>query len=315
MTEPELVTSSAREMKPLDSKFIDMIKNLFKFGKAKFVREKMIFEDGAEIPIVNGIPRFVPDDRYTGSFSYQWSNYTDTQLDSIQGSNLSQQDLINKTNLRPEDVKGKLILDAGVGIGRHSEVLSEWGAYVVGIDMSSAVEAAKKNLSSFSNAYVIQADIGDLPFREKVFDHIISIGVLHHTPNTKHYTEQLVKYLKPNGWLSVWVYPPKFARRGEWTPLTSRLPIIAFRGWCEWMSDISRENKGNRLLEAFINQFPFSTHHETCERTVLAMFDGYTPHFHWTHTADEVMNWFIQWGMLDVRKNSIDTSVSGRKPN
>jgi hypothetical protein len=81
---------------------------------------------GRPAPVVRGIPRFVESDHYAGSFSFQWTTYTDTQLDSRQGVDLTAQDLVLKTGLTPEAVKGRLVLDAGVGTGRHAELLASW---------------------------------------------------------------------------------------------------------------------------------------------------------------------------------------------
>ncbi len=275
----------------------------------------LVFADRPAVPVVRGIPRFVESDHYTASFSFQWTTYTDTQLDSQQGVALTEQDLVLKTGLSREEVAGKLVLDAGVGIGRHAEVLAEWGARVVGVDLSEAVETARDNLARIPNALVMQADIGALPFKPESFDIIYSIGVLHHTPGTRAFAEKLLPLLKPGGVLAIWVYPPKFQRRGEWVPLVSRLPPLAFQAWSEWIIDAARAHRDTPWMEAFIRQFPFATHHPTAQRSVLALFDGYTPTYHWTHGSEEVMHWFRQWGLEDVRALEEATAVRGSKPN
>lgn len=300
--------------KPLDPEFQLRLQSLFRTNIVSATDTSLELGDQLFIPVVRNIPRFVPSDQYANSFSYQWTTFTQTQLDSAQGSNLTQQDLIGKIGLRPADVKGKLVLDAGVGVGRHAEILASWGAFVVGVDLSDAVESARHNLAKYPNAVVIQGDIGNLPFALETFDFVVSIGVLHHTPDTKLYTNSLIPFVKPGGRLSIWVYPPKFARRGEWVPMASHLPLVAFKEWCEWAVDIARENKNALWLEPMIKQFPFSTHHANSERSVLALFDGFSPTFHWTHSSEEVTKWFHEAGLVDIHSNAIETSVSGLRP-
>lgn len=287
---------------------------LFDPALARADSAALAFADGSSVPVVRNVPRFVPGDRYAASFSLQWSTYTTTQLDSAQSSDLTEQDLTAKTGLTPDSVRDRLILDAGVGIGRHSEVLARWGAQVVGVDLSAAVEAARDNLAAYPNTVVLQADIGRLPFRHESFDYVISIGVLHHTPDTRAHTGMLVPYIKRGGELAIWVYPPELGRRAEWVPLVSRMPLVTFREWCEWIVDVARAHPGNPWLEAFRRQFPFFTHHATAERSVLALFDGYTPTYHWVHSVEEVLGWLRDFGLTDVRPSTMATSARGRRP-
>lgn len=44
--------------------------------------------------------------------------------------------------MKQSDLKGKLILDAGCGFGRHAYVAKSLGARVVAVDVSEAVDSA-----------------------------------------------------------------------------------------------------------------------------------------------------------------------------
>jgi SAM-dependent methyltransferase len=162
---------------------------------------------------------------------------------------------------------------------------------------------------------VLQADIGALPFRPECFDVVVSTGVLHHTPDTRAYAARLVPLVKPGGEFAIWVYDSRiFSRRKEWIPFTSRVPHKAFNDWCVWICDVARANRGHPLLELFIHQMPFTTHHKTAARSALTLFDGYTPTYHGVHSEEEVMGWFKEFGLTEIRTNAISTSVRGRKP-
>ena len=101
---------------------------------------------------------------------------------------------------------GKFVLDAGCGMGRFLKLGAEFGSNeIIGIDLSQSVEAAYQNTRHLPNAHVVQANIFALPFTS-MFDYIFSIGVLHHLDDPGKGFSQLVKLLKKNGRISVWVY-------------------------------------------------------------------------------------------------------------
>src|SRR5581483_3202812 len=159
---------------------------------------------GREYPFVDGVLRFVDAQDYAGSFGFQWLKHDRTQLDSGM-SRRSELDFTEKTGLRREDFAGKVVLDVGCGMGRYAEVITRWGAHVVGIDLSRAVEAAARNLAD-REATIIQADVFKLPFAPGSFDMIYSLGVLHHTPDCEKAFKQLPRLLKPGGQIAIWLY-------------------------------------------------------------------------------------------------------------
>jgi hypothetical protein len=59
---------------------------------------------------------------------------------------------------------------------------------------------------------------------------------------------------------------------------------------------------------------PFRYDHITHERSVINLFDGYTPTFHGVHPPAEVIGWFEEFGLEDITTSLLETSVSGRKP-
>src|SRR3546814_3426891 len=77
------------------------------------------------------------------------SQYQRIQHDSLYTSDFSKSDLMYKTGLTPEQVAGKLVLDAGCGSGRVGELLAQWGAFVIGADLSESVDIADQALRHF----------------------------------------------------------------------------------------------------------------------------------------------------------------------
>ena len=125
---------------------------------------------GRKFPIVRGVARFVDEHGYADSFGYQWQRFDKTQLDHA-GRYKSEPDFIDKTGLKPADLKGKLVLDVGCGMGRFAEVVTRWGARVVGVDLSVAAEVAARNLAD-REFVALQADVFALPFAPESFDYI-----------------------------------------------------------------------------------------------------------------------------------------------
>jgi len=276
---------------------------------------RLAFSDGSAAAVDRSVPRFVETDAYTGSFSRQWEIFRETQIDSVQGTSLAEQDIRAKTGLTPEDVRGRLVLDAGVGAGRVAEVLAGWGAHVVGVDLSRSVESARDNLAGSPDAVVVQGDLMDPPFRPGVFDLVVSLGVLHHTPSTRDALASIAGLVKPGGRIAVWVYSEAYARRKEWIPTTSRIPLEAFFDWCTWTVGTLRDGGRPALLESARPAMPFSLHHPTADRSVLALFDGYTPTYHGVHTNAELACWLAEFGFADVRNHRVPASASARRPD
>jgi uncharacterized protein YbaR (Trm112 family) len=133
----------------------------------------------AGYPIAGGIPRFVAQDGYAESFGNEWHRLRTVQLDSANGTRESEHGFRLKTVLEPGNLHGRLVLDAGVGSSRYAEVMAKWGAEVVGVDLTCAVDAAAESLRPWPTAHPVQADIFALPFRDETFDLCYSISVLH----------------------------------------------------------------------------------------------------------------------------------------
>jgi ubiquinone/menaquinone biosynthesis C-methylase UbiE len=154
--------------------------------------------------IESGIPRFTASGSYASLFGDQWKAYKKTQLDSYTGSPISELRL-NRClgDGLKNTLEGKLVLEAGCGAGRFTEVLLKKGAMLVSSDLSSAVEVNAENFPVSDSHLVIQADINDMPFADESFDVVICMGVIQHTTNTEKTIEDLYKLVKKGGTLVI----------------------------------------------------------------------------------------------------------------
>jgi SAM-dependent methyltransferase len=104
-----------------------------------------------------------------------------------------------------ESFRGKRVLDAGCGNGRHAYYAAHYGADVWAVDISDAVEVAAKN-NRGTGVRVIQADLNYMPFREESFDLVYSMGVLHHLPDPERAFQYLLRFVKPGGEFRMFLY-------------------------------------------------------------------------------------------------------------
>lgn len=156
---------------------------------------------GCRFSMVNGVWRFVPSSGYAVSFGFQWNSFRRTQLDSFTGVTISRDRLTRLMGGSLERLAGKNILEAGCGAGRFTEVMLEAGANVFAVDLSSAVEANYANCKHYTNYYVCQADILNIPVPREQFDTVVCIGVVQHTPDPEETISALCSHVKPGGLL------------------------------------------------------------------------------------------------------------------
>ena len=208
------------------------------------------------------------------------------------------------------------ILDAGAGLGREVINLAQAAPHstVIGLEFSDAAISALKNISSFTNATIIQGDIMKMPFADSSFDFILSEGVLHHTPDTREAFRKCCSVLKKGGEIAFYIYRKKgplreFAddylrknvRSDEKWSVAERITLLG-----KALSDLKVRVKipqdipelgvksGEMDLQRFIyydflkcfwnDRLPF-------EENVIINFDWYAPKHAHRHTKDEVLEW------------------------
>ena len=94
--------------------------------------------------------------------------------------------------------RGDLILDAGCGHGRLTELLINNGAKVYGVDISPRmIEHCRNKFPKNFKGRV--ADLSDLTFDDCTFDKVLCNGVLVHVENPGIIVKNLIRVLKKGG--------------------------------------------------------------------------------------------------------------------
>lgn len=271
---------------------------------------------------LRGVVRFVEAQHYTSSFGFQWNRHPQTQLDD-ERLHESEDAFRKKTGFTPEELKGKLVLDVGCGMGRFAEVASRWGARVVGIDLSQAVEAAARNLGDRESVTIFQADVFSLPFAPESFDFIYSVGVLHHTPNCERAFKSLPPLLKPGGSIAIWLYSAynnwyKFS--DIYRKVTHRMSPRLLHALCYVAVPLYYVRRAlraipvlGRPLSGLIAYFLPTPMHARADERVLDTFDWYSPKYQSKHTYEEVFRWFESCQLDSLRVIDVPIAVRGHK--
>ena len=162
----------------------------------------------------DGVIDFRHDHAYTESFSVQWNKHRQTHVDSrgyqsgYPGEVNSRVSFHRKTMLAPEELRDKIVLDAGCGVGRYAEIVAPHAGLLICVDLSEAVYHCAELLRAqgFKNALCLRADLASLPLANEAVDVAYSIGVIHHTAEPARTLAELRRIVKAGGTFAGWVY-------------------------------------------------------------------------------------------------------------
>jgi SAM-dependent methyltransferase len=245
------------------------------------------------------------------SFGIEWTQYyADLGWASKELSGETQM-FLTYTRAMPNFFSDSIVVDAGCGNGRYINVINNISSppprLVIGIDLADSVFVAAKNCSNFSNVVFLKMNLSLLPkiLKEPV-DYIYSIGVLHHTPNAKESFDNLVRCVKKEGFMSLYLY-------GKGNSLLYRVNSFLrnrfFQAWPHKLvyylavliaipCQLFRVPFFGPWMLDFITRFVFISY------DVHNMFDAYTAGYTSFHEKREVEEWY--------RSNGFDCVVESQ---
>lgn len=236
-------------------------------------------------------------DRTSASFGFEWAKFSDIY------SEYEANFLSYIAPIMPEFFKGKDVLDAGCGAGRHTYFAAKWGAVKVAAFDNSwrAVETAKKNLADFPNVLVFRDDIYNIRnWFGPMFDFVFCLGVLHHLPDPQLGFQKLIPLLKPGGTISIWVYAKKDNKLALYLyeplrKITTRIPHKALYYMALLPATfIQLANWLHLPLFSYYARFPFRTKWNDS-------FDVFSAPSAKYYTLEEIRTWFEQAGLKDIQ--------------
>jgi SAM-dependent methyltransferase/uncharacterized protein YbaR (Trm112 family) len=293
---------------------------VFKLEGDEIVEGALHSSHGLAYPIHGGVPSFVSTEEYTSAFGYEWNRHARIYFDGKDQHRVhsTSSQLVRKLGLSPEIVRGGIVMDVGCGTGANAATISEWGAReVFCVDLSSAVVAAFANTRRLKNVHVIQADLFRLPFAPNQFSTIFSIGVLHHTPETKKAFFALLPFLRNKGLVAIWVYQDcggiQQRLSDKLRTITTKIKPKIIYGVC-WLAVPAYYLYKIPLLGKLLFHFlPPVSKEPYWEDRILDTFDWYSPRYQWKHTYPQVYKWFKEADLEDIELLDVPISVRGRK--
>jgi len=183
---------------------------------------------GKQYTIAAGIPRFVPDEGYTGSFGLQWNTFSTTQSDDTTGTGYSAERFDEEVGWSADQLSSGWSLEGGCGAGRFVEVVAARGGRVIAVDFSRAVDVVAARFWHDRNVHPVQADLLMPPFASRSIHRVYSIGVLQHTLEPYVGLLSLLRLCRPGGSFAFTAYGRRwytpFYSKYLVRPVTRRLP-------------------------------------------------------------------------------------------
>jgi SAM-dependent methyltransferase len=232
------------------------------------------------------------------SFGFQWAARAEGRFEetTLYGLTADQEreTFFRSFGIRPEDLKGKLLLDAGCGDGLLLQLISGLGAEIVGVDVHTAITVPYRRCRDLPDVTILQADLLKPCFAPGSFDFVWCEGVIVAMPDPREAFFSVSRLVKPGGRLYMWVYPSE--RPGAYQRLRDLmiapylLPYPLLYGLCQLLACglyplYHLKGKGRSL------------------RTLrFDLFDNLSPRYQWRFKEEEFRALFEEAGFTDLRR-------------
>jgi SAM-dependent methyltransferase len=242
------------------------------------------------------------------SFGYEWNTFGDVREEDDEFAGVYFRDLDLST------LEGLRGLDVGCGKGRYTRYVAEQIGVLVALDGSEAVEAAARNLETFSNVLVVRCDLRGAPVVPGSFDFVMCLGVLHHLEDPRSGFEELAGLLAAGGRMLLYLYsrPERLGMRGAalWASaqlrkFTTRLSHPVLRALCFpiagllYVGVVGAGSLGDRLGSRIVSRLPMSAYRGKPFRSLLLdTFDRLSAPVEHRYVWREIEGWFDGCGLV-----------------
>lgn len=270
---------------------------------------------GSSYAIEGGIPRMVVGAAFVRetqrSFGAQWARRMEGRFEDETLFGLTAEEerriFFDSLDLRPEDLMGRWVLDAGCGSGRLTRALVSFGAEVVGLDVAPTIDYVGRQGPHLPNLHLVQGSLLAVPVAEETFDVVWSMGVIHHTGDTPLAFAQLARAVRPGGRLYVWVYSSRklslYKVIRDAMRISHKLPKEFLFYLCYILAPPLKLYHVGKFAIRKVRGRPVTARErrEAEIRTIaFELHDDLAPPYQTRHTREEVLGWFRSSGFDDV---------------
>ena len=260
-------------------------------------------------PSLDGVLRIlVPPaqrDPVAESFGFQWQARAagTFEKDTLYGLTKEQEfsAFFNAYDIYPSDLKGKMVLDAGCGDGTLLQLLSGFGAEIVGMDINASIACGHCGLP---DVLVLQADIFRPCFQPNCFDFVWCEGVIVHTPDPEKAFRSVSQLVKPGGRLYLWVYPSDRLTIYQRIRDILRKPYVVPRRALVALCYL--------LAVAALPAFRITGRKRSLRTIAFDLFDNLSPRYQWRYQEEDIRHWFKEASFEDLRITG-HIGMSGRR--
>lgn len=273
------------------------------------------FGCGSSYPIQAGIPRLLPGGHSSAvqaAFTRQWRLRRSGRFEEPQWLyGFPHEERAAALACRLGGVHGgepAWVLDAGCGTGELAAALAAYhpDLQIVALDFSDDLATMS---SAPPNLHLVQGDVCRPPLRAGSCAAVYSLGVLHHTADTRAAFTAVARLVRPGGALSIWLYPhpAELAEmphgEGRWMRLYYQLRDRVFLGLAHHLPP------GVLLALLYlillpVRVAPLPRHRPGLRRSrrslhralVFVLYDGLCPEHQHRHRRSEVAEWFREEG-------------------
>jgi SAM-dependent methyltransferase len=254
--------------------------------------------------------------RTIADFGEQWTRFR--RNDGFYGSLEVLADICEPL-LPLAEVHGARVAEIGSGTGRIVRMLLQAGAaHVVALEPSAAYDVLRENVADCADRVECVQATGEALPRDRAFDLVVSIGVLHHIPDPGPVVAAARAALRPGGRCLVWLYGREgnrlyLALTAPLRVLTTRLPPAAVLALSRALNAVLCR----RLplpLRRYVLEF-FARMED--DQRVLIIYDQLKPAYARYYTRDEAVALLAAAGLVNVRahhRRGYSWTVVGTRP-